>query len=163
MIVVGRAGVGVDNIDVAAATKRGITVVNAPTTNIVAAAEHAVALLWALARNIPQADASMRRGEWKREQFSGVELVGKRLGLVGFGRVGDEVARRAVGLGMEVVAFDPYVSPERAAQMQVKIGLVRRGVGDERFCLAAHTRDERDKETDRCGGVCQVQKRRTPR
>ncbi len=121
LIVVGRAGVGVDNIDVAAATARGITVVNAPTTNIVAAAEHAVALLWALARNIPQADASLRRGEWKREQFSGVELVGKRLGLVGFGRVGNEVARRAVGLGMEVVAFDPYVSPERAAQMQVKM------------------------------------------
>ena len=71
--------------------------------------------------NIPQADASLRRGEWKREQFSGVELVGKRLGLVGFGRVGSEVARRAVGLGMEVVAFDPYVSPERAAQMQVKM------------------------------------------
>jgi D-3-phosphoglycerate dehydrogenase len=121
LIVVGRAGVGVDNIDVAAATKRGITVVNAPTTNIVAAAEHAVAILWALARNIAQADASVRRGEWKREQFSGVELVGKRLGLIGLGRVGSEVARRAVGLGMEVIAFDPYVSPERAAQMQVRM------------------------------------------
>ncbi len=121
LVVVGRAGVGVDNIDVAAATQRGITVVNAPTTNIVAAAEHTVAILWALARNIPQADASVRRGEWKREQFSGVELVGKRLGLVGLGRVGGEVARRAVGLGMEVVAFDPYVSPERASQMQVKM------------------------------------------
>lgn len=121
LVVVGRAGVGVDNIDVAAATKRGITVVNAPTTNIVAAAEHAVAILWALVRNLPQADASVRRGEWKREQFSGVELVGKRLGLVGLGRVGSEVARRAVGLGMEVVAFDPYVSLERAAQMQVKL------------------------------------------
>lgn len=121
LIVVGRAGVGVDNIDVPAATKRGITVVNAPTTNIVAAAEHAIAILWALARNIPQADASLRRGEWKREQFSGVELVGKRLGLIGLGRVGGEVARRAVGLGMEVVAFDPYVTSERAAQMQVKM------------------------------------------
>lgn len=121
LIVVGRAGVGVDNIDVSAATKRGITVVNAPTTNILAAAEHTVAILWALARNIPQADASVRRGEWKREHFSGVELVGKRLGLVGLGRVGGEVARRAVGLGMEVVAFDPYVAPERAAQMQVKM------------------------------------------
>lgn len=122
LIVVGRAGVGVDNIDVDAATQHGITVVNAPTTNIVAAAEHAVAILWALARKIPQADASMRRGEWKREQFVGAELVGKRLGLIGLGRVGSEVARRAIGLGMEVVAFDPYVSPERAAQMQVKIG-----------------------------------------
>ncbi|MBI4674421.1 MAG: phosphoglycerate dehydrogenase [Chloroflexi bacterium] len=121
LIVVGRAGVGVDNIDVEAATKRGITVVNAPTTNIVAAAEHALAILWALARKIPQADASVRRGEWKREQFIGAELVGKRLGLVGFGRVGGEVARRAVGLGLDVAAFDPYVTPERAAQMQVKM------------------------------------------
>ncbi len=121
LIVVGRAGVGVDNIDVDAATRRGITVVNAPTTNIVAAAEHTVALLWALARNIPQADASLRRGEWKREQFTGTELDGKRLGLVGLGRVGSQVARRAVGLGMEVVAYDPYVTFERAAQMQVKL------------------------------------------
>lgn len=120
LIVVGRAGVGVDNIDVAAATRHGITVVNAPTTNIVAAAEHTVAVLWSLARKIPQADASMRRGEWKREQFVGTELDGKRLGLIGLGRVGSEVARRANGVGMEVVAFDPYVSHERAAQMQVK-------------------------------------------
>lgn len=121
LVVVGRAGVGVDNIDVDAATRHGITVVNAPTTNIVAAAEHAMALLWALARKIPQADASMRRGEWTREKFVGAELVGKTLGLIGLGRVGGEVARRANGLGMQVVAFDPYVSPERAAQMQVRM------------------------------------------
>lgn len=121
LIVVGRAGVGVDNIDVAAATRRGITVVNAPTTNIVAAAEHAVALMLALARKIPQADQSLRQGKWQREQFVGTELVGKRLGLVGLGRVGSEAARRAVGLGMQVVAYDPYVSPERAAQMQVQM------------------------------------------
>lgn len=138
LIVVGRAGVGVDNIDVDAATRRGITVVNAPTTNIVAAAEHAVAILWALARNIPQADASVRRGEWKREQFSGVELVGKRLGLVGLGRVGGEVARRAVGLGMEVIAFDPYVSPERAAQMQVKLASFDEVLGTSDF-ISLHT------------------------
>lgn len=121
LIVVGRAGVGVDNIDVQAATQRGITVVNAPTTNIVAAAEHAIALMLALARKIPQADQSLRQGKWQREQFVGTELVGKRLGLVGLGRVGSEVARRAVGLGMDVVAYDPYVSPERAAQMQVHL------------------------------------------
>ncbi len=121
LVVIGRAGVGVDNIDVDAATHQGIVVVNAPTTNIVAAAEHTIAMLWALARKIPQADASMRRGEWKREQFVGVELVGKRLGLLGLGRVGGEVARRANGLGMQAVAFDPYVSLERAAQMQVKL------------------------------------------
>lgn len=119
--VVGRAGVGVDNIDIHAATRRGITVVNAPTTNIVAAAEHALALLWALARKIPQADASMRRGEWARENFVGAELVDKQLGLIGLGRVGGQVAQRAIGLGMRVLAFDPYVSPERAAQMQVQL------------------------------------------
>ncbi|MBI4790563.1 MAG: phosphoglycerate dehydrogenase [Chloroflexi bacterium] len=121
LVVVGRAGVGVDNIDVPAATRRGITVVNAPTTNIVAAAEHTVALMYALARKIPQADSSLRARQWQREKFVGVELVGKQLGLVGLGRVGSEVARRAVGLGMEVVAFDPYVSAERAQAMQVKL------------------------------------------
>lgn len=121
LIVVGRAGVGVDNIDVEAATRCGITVVNAPTTNIVAAAEQAIALMFALARKIPQADRSVRAGEWKRDKFVGVELVGKRLGLVGLGRVGSEVARRAIGLGMQVVAFDPYLSNERAQQLQVKL------------------------------------------
>lgn len=121
LVVVGRAGVGVDNIDVEAATRCGITVVNAPTTNIVAAAEQAVALMFALARKIPQADKSVRAREWKREQFVGVELVDKCLGLVGLGRVGSEVARRAVGLGMQVVAFDPYVSNDRAAQLQVRM------------------------------------------
>lgn len=121
LIVVGRAGVGVDNIDVDAATRRGITVVNAPTTNTVAAAEHTIALMLALARKIPQADHSIRASEWKRDRFVGSELVGKRLGLVGLGRVGGEVARRAVGLGMQVVAFDPYVPPERAENMKVKL------------------------------------------
>jgi len=121
LVVVGRAGVGVDNIDVEAATRRGITVVNAPTTNIVAAAEHTIALMCALARQIPQADQSVRAGEWKRERFVGVELVGKRLGLVGLGRVGTQVARRAIGLGMDVVAFDPYVSSERAQQLPVNL------------------------------------------
>jgi D-3-phosphoglycerate dehydrogenase len=121
LVVVGRAGVGVDNIDVDAATRRGITVVNAPTTNTVAAAEHTITLMLALARKIPQADHSVRVGEWKRERFVGSELVGKRLGLVGLGRVGSEVARRAVGLGMSVVAFDPYVPPERAEHIKVKL------------------------------------------
>ena len=121
LIVVGRAGVGVDNIDVDAATRRGITVVNAPTTNTVAAAEHAVALMFALARKIPQADRSLRAREWQREHFVGTELVDKQLGLVGIGRVGSQVARRAIGLGMGVVAFDPYVSAERAQAMQVKL------------------------------------------
>lgn len=120
LVVVGRAGVGVDNIDVDAATRHGITVVNAPTTNIVAAAEHTIALLFALARKIPQADCSLRAHEWERSRFVGVELVGKQLGLVGLGRVGSQVASRAIGLGMQVVAYDPYISDERAQQLQVK-------------------------------------------
>ncbi len=121
LLVVGRAGVGVDNVDVDAATRRGITVVNAPTTNTIAAAEHTVALMFALARHVPLADKSVRARQWQRERFIGVELVGKQLGLVGLGRVGGEVARRGVGLGMRVVAFDPYVAPERARQLQIQL------------------------------------------
>ncbi|MGB8644584.1 MAG: phosphoglycerate dehydrogenase [Anaerolineae bacterium] len=120
LVVVGRAGVGVDNIDVEAATRCGVIVVNAPTTNIVSAAELTVALMFATARKIPQADHSMRARQWTREKFTGVELVDKQLGLVGLGRVGSEVARRARGLGMEVVVYDPYVSEERIQQLGVR-------------------------------------------
>jgi D-3-phosphoglycerate dehydrogenase len=120
LIVVGRAGVGVDNIDVDAATRRGVIVANAPTTNIVAAAEHTIALMCASARNVPQADRAVRGRQWQREKYTGVELVGKRLGLIGLGRVGGEVARRAQGLGMEVVVYDPYVPVERAQQLGVR-------------------------------------------
>ena len=119
--VVGRAGVGVDNIDIEAATQKGILVVNAPRGNIVAAAEHAIALLMSLARWIPQADSSVKRGEWTRGKFVGVEVRGKTLGIVGLGNVGTEVTKRAQGLEMEVVAFDPAVSPERAEQMNVEL------------------------------------------
>jgi D-3-phosphoglycerate dehydrogenase len=119
--VVGRAGVGVDNIDVATATRRGILVVNAPRGNIVAAAEHAIGLLFALARNIPQADASVRRGEWQRSRYTGVEVRGKTLGIIGLGNIGSEVAKRAQGLEMEVIAFDPAVPPERAEQFNVEL------------------------------------------
>src|SRR5712691_9251630 len=119
--VVGRAGVGVDNIDVAAATAKGILVVNAPRGNIIAAAEHTIGLLFALARNIPQADASVKRGEWTRAKFTGVEVRGKVLGLVGLGNIGSEVAKRAQGLEMEVVAYDPAVPPERAEQFNVRL------------------------------------------
>lgn len=121
LMVIGRAGVGVDNIDLAAATERGIVVVNAPLGNIVSAAEHTIALLCALARNIPQADASLRSGKWERSRFVGVELRGKALGVVGLGQVGSEVARRARGLEMQVVAFDPFVSPERASLLGVDV------------------------------------------
>ena len=119
--VVGRAGVGVDNIDVDAATRKGILVVNAPRGNIVAAAEHTIALLFALARWVPQADASLRRGEWNRSQFIGTEVRGKTLGIIGLGNVGSEVAKRAHGLEMEVVAFDPVVSQERADLFNVEL------------------------------------------
>jgi D-3-phosphoglycerate dehydrogenase len=119
--VVGRAGVGVDNIDVPAATRKGILVVNAPRGNIVAAAEHTVALLFAVARWIAQADASVKRGEWTRSKFIGTEIRGKTLGVIGLGNVGSEVAKRAHGLEMEVIAYDPVVSVERAELFNVQL------------------------------------------
>ncbi len=114
LLVIGRAGVGVDNIDIPAATAAGITVVNAPTGNTTAAAEHTLALLFALARHVPEADASMHAGEWNRAAFMGRELVDKTLGVVGLGKIGMAVAKRARGLGMHVVGYDPYVSEEVA-------------------------------------------------
>lgn len=119
--VVGRAGVGVDNIDVQAATRKGILVVNAPRGNIVAAAEHTIALLFALARWVPQADASVKRGEWTRSKFIGSEIRGKVLGVIGLGNVGSEVAKRAHGLEMEVIAYDPVVSIDRAELFNVEL------------------------------------------
>ena len=121
LIVIGRAGVGVDNIDTAAATRRGIIVVNAPTGNTISAAEHAVALMLALARNIPQANASLKNCEWKRNEFMGTEVRGKTLGIVGLGNVGSEVARRAQGLEMKLIGNDPFVTAERAKKMNVDI------------------------------------------
>jgi D-3-phosphoglycerate dehydrogenase len=118
--VIGRAGVGVDNVDVDAATKRGIVVANAPQSNVVTAAEHTVALLLALARNIPQAHASLTAGKWERSKFSGVELYEKTLGVVGFGRIGQLVAARARGFGMHVVAFDPFISSDRFREVGVE-------------------------------------------
>ena len=115
LVVIGRAGVGVDNVDLDAATRAGITVVNAPTGNTIAAAEHTLALMYALARNIAAADASFRRGEWKRSQFTGVELRGKTLGLVGFGKIGQAVAVRAKAMEMSVVIYDPFVTADQAA------------------------------------------------
>src|SRR4249920_4085310 len=118
--VIGRAGTGVDNVDVAAATRRGIIVANAPGSNMVAAAEHAIGLLLALARNIPQAHAALVDGRWERSRFGGVELCGKTLGVLGFGRIGQLVAARARGLGMQVIAHDPFVTPERFRELQVQ-------------------------------------------
>jgi D-3-phosphoglycerate dehydrogenase len=118
--VIGRAGVGVDNVDVEAATRRGIVVANAPQSNVVTAAEHTMALLLALARNIPQAYASLTAGKWERSKFSGVELYEKTLGILGFGRIGQLVAVRARGFGMRVLAFDPFVSAERYRELGVE-------------------------------------------
>ncbi len=115
--VIGRAGVGVDNVDVPEASKRGIIVVNAPQSNVVTAAEHTVALLLAAARNIPQAHASLISGKWERSKFSGVELQGKTLGILGFGRIGQLVAERAQGFGVKVLAYDPFVGAERSVRL----------------------------------------------
>jgi D-3-phosphoglycerate dehydrogenase / 2-oxoglutarate reductase len=115
--VIGRAGVGVDNVDVDAATRRGIVVANAPESTVTSAAEHTVGLLVALARNIPQAHAALKQGRWERSAWGGVELEGKTLGVLGFGRIGQQVARRALGLGMRVVAYDPFVAKERFREL----------------------------------------------
>jgi D-3-phosphoglycerate dehydrogenase len=118
--VIGRAGIGVDNVDVAAATKRGIVVANAPQSNIVAAAEHTMALMLALARNVPRAHASLLDGRWERSKLGGAELYEKTLGVLGFGRIGQLVAQRAKGFGMNVLGFDPFVSAERFREMGVE-------------------------------------------
>src|ERR1017187_5907844 len=121
LVAVGRAGVGLDNVDTAAATERGVMVVNAPESNILSAAEHAVALLLAQARNIPQAHAALIAGRWERSKWEGVELHGKTLGVVGLGRIGALVAQRALAFGMRLCAYDPYISPDRARHMGVEL------------------------------------------
>jgi D-3-phosphoglycerate dehydrogenase len=121
LVVVGRAGIGVDNVDVDAATRRGVMVVNAPQSNVLSAAEHTMALLLAQARNVPQADSALKAGRWERSKWEGVELHGKVLGVIGLGRVGALVAQRAAAFGMRLVAYDPYVSAERARQMGVEL------------------------------------------
>lgn len=120
MQVIGRAGVGVDNIDLDAATERGVIVVNAPQGNTIAAAEHTLALLMALARHVPQSDASMRSGKWDRKNYLGTEIRGKTLGIVGLGKIGSEVARRAVAMEMRVLAHDPFVPVERVRALGVE-------------------------------------------
>jgi D-3-phosphoglycerate dehydrogenase len=119
--VIGRAGVGVDNIDVAAATSRGIIVMNAPDGNTITTAEHTLALLVSLARRVPQANESLREGRWERKRFIGVELQGKTLGVVGLGRIGRVVASRARAFGMNVVAYDPFIAPEQARALELEL------------------------------------------
>jgi D-3-phosphoglycerate dehydrogenase / 2-oxoglutarate reductase len=133
LVVVGRAGIGLDNVDVAAATRRGVMVVNAPQSNILSAAEHTMALLLAQARNVPQAHAALVAGRWERSRWEGVELHGKVLGVVGLGRVGALVAQRAAAFGMRLLAYDPYVSPERAKQMGVELASLEEVVAEADF------------------------------
>jgi D-3-phosphoglycerate dehydrogenase len=121
LVVVGRAGIGLDNVDVAAATARGVMVVNAPQSNIISAAEHTMALLLAQARNVPQAHAALVAGRWERSKWEGVELADKTLGVVGLGRIGKLVADRAKAFQMRLVAYDPFVAPDRARQMGVEL------------------------------------------
>jgi D-3-phosphoglycerate dehydrogenase len=129
---VGRAGVGVDNVDVDAATKRGIVVANAPQSNVITAAEHTVGMLLALARNIPQAHSALVGGAWDRSKYSGTELYEKTLGVIGFGRIGQLVAQRALSFGMHVVAFDLYVGEERFRE----VGVERAETSDELYAVA---------------------------
>src|SRR5436309_933930 len=118
--VIGRAGIGVDNVDIPAATAKGVIVMNTPFGNSITTAEHAIALMFALARQIPSADVSTQAGKWEKNRFMGVELTGKTLGIIGCGNIGAIVASRALGLKMRVVAFDPFLSPERAQELGVE-------------------------------------------
>jgi D-3-phosphoglycerate dehydrogenase len=136
--VVGRAGVGLDNVDVAAATERGVMVVNAPTSNILSVAEQAMALLLAQARNIPQAHAALVAGRWERSKWEGVELHGKVLGVVGLGRAGSLVAQRAHAFGMELIGYDPFVSQDRARAMGVRLVSIEELVAQADF-VSIHT------------------------
>src|SRR4029077_16314581 len=171
--VIGRAGVGVDNVDVQAATRRGIVVANAPESNVVTAAEHTMALLLALARNIPQAYVSLTAGKWERSNFSGVELYEKTLGIVGFGRIGQLVAQRARGFGMRVLAFDPFVSAERYRELGAEeargaqrragggeAGEQRRSVRAGRLHHRAPAEDARDRRLAGRAGVREDARRR---
>src|SRR6476469_6683796 len=119
--VIGRAGVGVDNVNVEAATRRGVIVMNAPGGNTISTAEHAFSLLVSAARKIPQADALLRGGKWERKNLEGVELFNKTLGVIGMGRIGSELSRRAIAFGLRVMAFDPYLSASRARTLQVEL------------------------------------------
>ena len=137
LVVVGRAGVGLDNVDVDTATRRGVMVCNAPESNIVSAAEQTMALLLSVARNVPQAHAALVQGRWERSKWEGVELLDKTLGIVGLGRIGKLVATRAAAFGMRIVAFDPYISAERARQMNIELMSLDQLVAESDF-LTVH-------------------------
>src|SRR5467141_2312811 len=137
--VVGRAGVGVDNVDVETATRRGVVVLNAPGGNTVSTAEHAFSLLLAVARKIPQADANVRSRNWDKKNFEGVELYNKALGVIGMGRIGSELSRRAIAFGMRVIAYDPYLSVTRARSLQVELVDELDDLLKSADCISLHT------------------------
>ncbi|MGD9775809.1 MAG: phosphoglycerate dehydrogenase [Methanosarcina sp.] len=136
--IIGRAGVGVDNVDVDAATKKGIIVANAPEGNMISAAEHTIAMMMSMSRNIPQANASLKAREWKRNKFMGVEVKGKTLGVIGLGRIGSEVAKRAAGLEMNLMGYDPFISEKRAMELGVKLATVNE-IAKEADYITVHT------------------------
>ncbi|MGE0881464.1 MAG: phosphoglycerate dehydrogenase [Acidimicrobiia bacterium] len=133
LVVVGRAGIGLDNVDVEAATKRGVMVVNAPQSNVISAAEHTMALLLAQARNVAQAHSALKAGRWERNRWEGVELSDKTLGIIGLGRIGKLVAQRASAFGMRLVSYDPFVSPERGRQINVEMMPLEKVIAESDF------------------------------
>ncbi|MFA4853914.1 MAG: phosphoglycerate dehydrogenase [Candidatus Omnitrophota bacterium] len=136
--VIGRAGVGLDNVDLEAATQKGIIVMNTPAGNTISTAEHTFSMILALSRNIPQANSSMKKGEWKRSKFMGVELYGKTLGVVGFGRIGSEVAKRALSFGMKILAYDPFLSADVAENIGVEIAELKKVLQESDY-ITVHT------------------------
>ncbi|HZJ47761.1 MAG TPA: hydroxyacid dehydrogenase, partial [Acidimicrobiia bacterium] len=144
--VIGRAGIGVDNIDIDAATRAGVLVVNAPQANTVSAAEHTMALLLAQARNIAQADAAVRAGSWSRNRFRGVELNGKTLGIVGLGRIGSLVAKRAAAFGMQLIGYDPYVLPASASRAGVELAETLEALCEKADFITIHLPRTRETE-----------------
>ena len=156
--MVGRAGIGVDNIDVKAATAKGIIVMNTPFGNSITTAEHALSLMMALARQIPEADRSTQAGKWEKSKFLGVELYAKTLGVIGCGNIGSIVADRAIGLKMKVVAYDPFLSPERAMELGVEKVELDDLLAPRRLHHPAHAAHRQDPQHHRCGRA-----RRRPR
>lgn len=160
--IIGRAGVGVDNIDIPAATAKGIIVINSPGGNTIAATEHTMAMMLAMSRNIPIANETMHKGEWNRKKYVGVELRGKTLGVVGMGRIGSGVAKRAMAFDMNVLAYDPYINEERAKRSASR-SRRSRGHRELRLHHGAHAADEGDEGHDRDGADEEDEAGRPPR
>ena len=158
--VVGRAGVGVDNVDMGAATHHGVLVMNTPGGNSVSVAEHTFALMLAFARSVPQANASIHAGKWEKSAFSGTEMKGKTLGLLGLGRIGSEVAKRARAFEMKVIAHDPFVTPAAAREVGVELVSFEDLAEAERCAVAAHGAQPVDRENHQRGGAGAYEEKR---